>query len=90
MQFTVLETPGHTPGGISFYVKESGLVFTGDTLFEASVGRTDFPGGSMTTLLSSIRDKLFTLPEETCVLSGHGDPTSIGREKKINPFMQGV
>ncbi len=90
MHFTVLETPGHTPGGISFYVKESGLVFTGDTLFEASVGRTDFPGGSMTTLLSSIRDKLFTLPEETCVLSGHGDPTSIGREKKINPFMQGV
>lgn len=90
MCFAVLETPGHTPGGLSFYEKGAGIVFTGDTLFECSVGRTDFPGGSMTTLIESIREKLFTLPEETHVLSGHGDPTSIGREKKMNPFVQGA
>ena len=88
MHFEVLETPGHTPGGISFYEKGTGIVFTGDTLFEGSVGRTDFPGGSMTTLIESIREKLFTLPAETYVLSGHGDPTDIGREKKMNPFVQ--
>ncbi len=90
MCFEVLETPGHTPGGVSFYEKETGIVFTGDTLFEGSVGRTDFPGGSMATLVESIREKLFTLPEETHVLSGHGEPTTVGREKKMNPFVQGA
>ena len=90
MDFEVLETPGHTPGGVSYYEKSSGIVFTGDSLFESSIGRTDFPGGSMSTLVMSIKNQLFILPDETHVLSGHGDPTSIGREKKYNPFLQGV
>lgn len=85
----VLETPGHTPGGLSFYDKKEGLVFTGDTLFQGSVGRTDFPGGSMTTLLTSIRSELFTLPDTTHVLPGHGEPTTIGAEKRTNPFLAG-
>lgn len=85
----VLETPGHTPGGLSFYDKKEGLVFTGDTLFQGSVGRTDFPGGSMTTLLTSIRSELFTLPDATHVLPGHGEPTTIGAEKRSNPFLAG-
>ena len=90
MDFEVLETPGHTPGGVSYYEKSAGIVFTGDSLFESSIGRTDFPGGSMSTLVMSIKNQLFMLPDETHVLSGHGDPTSIGREKKYNPFLQGV
>ncbi len=85
----VLETPGHTPGGLSFYDKKEGLVFTGDTLFQGSVGRTDFPGGSMTTLLAGIRSELFTLPDATHVLPGHGEPTTIGVEKRTNPFLAG-
>lgn len=89
MDLEVLETPGHTPGGLSFYDRKDGLVFTGDTLFEGSVGRTDFPGGSMTTLLTSIRKELFTLPEATHVLPGHGEPTAIGTEKRTNPFLAG-
>ncbi len=90
LDFEVLETPGHTPGGVSYYEKNSGIVFTGDTLFQESIGRTDFPGGSMTTLIMSVKNQLFTLPDETYVLSGHGDPTTIEREKKYNPFLQGV
>lgn len=90
MDFEVLDTPGHTPGGISFYCKKERLVFTGDALFQGSVGRTDFPGGSMTTLIESIRKELFTLPDDTYVLSGHGNPTTIGDEKASNPFVQGV
>lgn len=89
MDLEVLETPGHTPGGLSFYDRKDGLVFTGDTLFEGSVGRTDFPGGSMTTLLTSIRKELFTLPDATHVLPGHGEPTTIGTEKRTNPFLAG-
>lgn len=87
MDFTVLETPGHTPGGISFYEEKEGIVFTGDSLFEGSIGRTDFPGGSMTVLVESIRKKLFALPDTVHVLSGHGNPTTIGREKRSNPFV---
>ncbi len=85
----VLETPGHTPGGLSFYDWKDNLVFTGDTLFQGSVGRTDFPGGSMTTLLTSIRKELFLLPDATNVLPGHGEPTTIGTEKRTNPFLAG-
>lgn len=85
----VLETPGHTPGGLSFYDEKDGIVFTGDTLFQGSVGRTDFPGGSMTTLITSIRRELFTLPDAVHVLPGHGEPTSIGTEKRTNPFLAG-
>ncbi len=84
----IIHTPGHTPGSICIYT--NGHVFTGDTLFVAAVGRTDLPGGSTATLLSSIRGKLYTLPEETIVWPGHdyGDAPSstIGREKAENPF----
>lgn len=86
----VLETPGHTPGGLSFYSEKEKLVFTGDALFQSSIGRTDFPGGSMTILVENIRRALFSLPDETVVLSGHGNPTSIGAEKTSNPFLIGV
>jgi hydroxyacylglutathione hydrolase len=85
LEFTVLETPGHSPGGISF----SGLhcVFVGDVLFAGSIGRTDLPGGSHQTLLNSIRKKLLTLPDDTIIYSGHGPSTTIGEEKRLNPFV---
>jgi glyoxylase-like metal-dependent hydrolase (beta-lactamase superfamily II) len=85
----VLHTPGHTPGGISLYSESEGLVFVGDTLFADSVGRTDFPGGDMEQLLAGIRTKLFALPDNTVVYPGHGMRTTIGREKRVNPFVQG-
>ncbi len=87
--FTVIETPGHTPGGLSFYLAKERLVFTGDSLFQGSIGRTDFPGGSMRQLVEGIQKNLFPLPDDTLVLSGHGNPTTIGREKKGNPFLMG-
>jgi glyoxylase-like metal-dependent hydrolase (beta-lactamase superfamily II) len=86
VKLLVLHTPGHTPGGISLYSKQDGVVFVGDTLFADSIGRTDFPGGSMSQLLDSVREKLFTLPEETKVYPGHGPATTIAREKEYNPF----
>ena len=86
LTFTVLETPGHTPGGVSYYFPDEKAVFTGDALFYRSLGRTDFPGGDHDTLLHSIRKVLFALPEETAVLPGHGPATSIGNERRNNPF----
>ncbi len=86
MTFTVLHTPGHTPGGCCFYFPREGVLVAGDTLFAGSVGRTDFPGGSMTQLVTGIKEKLFALPDETQVLCGHGESTSIGDEKRWNPF----
>lgn len=85
LSFTVLEVPGHTPGGIALYTP--GIVFVGDSLFAGSIGRTDLPGGSTETLLHSIRDQLLTLPEETIVYPGHGPATTIGSEQKTNPFL---
>jgi glyoxylase-like metal-dependent hydrolase (beta-lactamase superfamily II) len=82
--FKVLHTPGHTPGGISLATDK--VVFVGDTLFSGSIGRTDFPGGDFDTLIRSIHTKLFTLPDETTVYTGHMEPTSIGKEKRTNPF----
>lgn len=82
----VLSTPGHSPGGLSFYFPEAGLVVVGDTLFQRSVGRTDFPGGDLETLMRSIHTQLFVLPPETLAYPGHGDPTRIGEEKLGNPF----
>lgn len=82
----VISTPGHTAGGTCYYFEEGGFVVCGDTLFAESVGRTDFPTGSMGTLVRSIREKLFVLPEETTAYPGHGDSTTIGHEKKYNPF----
>jgi len=84
----VLHTPGHTPGGISLYSKQDSLVFVGDTLFAGSVGRTDFPSASFTQLVRSIKEKLFTLPDETLCLPGHGPTTTIAQEKTHNPFLQ--
>lgn len=82
----VIETPGHTEGSCCYYAEEAGILVAGDTLFEESVGRSDFPTGSTGTLVRSIQDKLFILPDETKVYPGHGDSTTIGHEKKYNPF----
>lgn len=79
-------TPGHTVGGMCYYFPQAGILFSGDTLFEESVGRTDFPGGSMSNLIDSIREKLFVLPEAVRVYPGHGPITSIKNEKMFNPF----
>lgn len=81
----VIHTPGHTPGGISLYT--NGIVFVGDTLFSGSIGRTDFPGGDFNTLISSIKTKLFNMKDDIRVFSGHGPETSIGIEKRHNPFV---
>jgi len=88
IKLKVLHTPGHTPGGISLYSEQEGIVFVGDTLFADSVGRTDFPGGSMNQLIKSIKEKLLTLPDETIVYPGHGPTTTIAQEKASNPFLQ--
>jgi hydroxyacylglutathione hydrolase len=84
----VFHTPGHTPGGISLYAKDDGIVFVGDALFAGSVGRTDFPGGDMAQLIASIKEKLLSLPDETIVYPGHGPATTIARERSHNPFLQ--
>ncbi len=83
----VIETPGHTPGGVCFLVDKS--LFTGDTLFNGTIGRTDFVGGSFETLVSSVRERLATLPEDTKVYPGHGPSTTIGLEKRQNPYILG-
>lgn len=85
--FTIIHTPGHTPGGVSLYDGD-GILFSGDTLFLESIGRTDLPGGSMHVLLNSIRKNLWPLPDQTRVLPGHGPETTIGHEKDVNPFVQ--
>ncbi len=82
----VLHTPGHSDGGICLVT--DGLVFSGDTLFAESIGRCDFPGGSEVTLIRAIKDKLMPLPDDTKVLPGHGPGTTIGWERKCNPFLQ--
>lgn len=86
MSCRVIATPGHTAGGCCYYFEEAGFLVAGDTLFAESVGRTDFPTGSMSTLVRSIQEKLFVLPEETKVYPGHGESTTIGHEKKYNPY----
>lgn len=85
----VLHTPGHTPGQVAYYVQELALVVVGDTLFFGSVGRTDLPGGDMEALSRSIRERLYALPDDTVVVPGHGNRTTIGREKRENPFVRG-
>ena len=85
LHFTVLHTPGHSPDGISLY--GHGIVFTGDTLFNYGIGRTDFPGCSHDQLMDSIQNKLMTLPDETIVYPGHGPSTTIGEERRGNPFL---
>ena len=87
----VRHTPGHCPGGVCLAVsrdgEETATLFVGDTLFAGSIGRTDLPGGDLATLLRSIREVLFRYPDDTIVWSGHGDQTTIGRERKTNPFL---
>ncbi len=83
----VIHTPGHSPGGICLLDESDGVVFVGDTLFQGSIGRTDFPGGSYSQLVDGIRKKLLTLPDETKVLTGHGGMTTIGDEKRFNAFL---
>lgn len=86
MDFQVIFTPGHTQGSCCYYFEEAGFLISGDTLFEESVGRTDFPTGSMSQIVRSIVDKLYILPDDTKVYPGHGEQTTIGHEKKYNPF----
>ena len=84
----ILFTPGHSPGSVSFYHEEGGFVIGGDVLFNGSIGRTDLPGGDYATLINSIQQQLFTLPDETKVYSGHGPMTTVGLEKMNNPFVK--
>ncbi len=86
VRFEVRHTPGHSPGGI--VLVGEGIVFSGDTLFQFSIGRTDFPGGSYEQLMTSIFKQLMVLPDETPVYPGHGPDTTIGMERKVNPFVQ--
>ena len=83
----VLHTPGHTEGGSCYYIREIGVLFSGDTLFCGSVGRTDFPGGSMSEIVRSIKEKVMVLPDDTKVYPGHGEGTSVGYERVNNPFL---
>ena len=87
MTCKVIATPGHTAGGCCYYFEEAGFLLSGDTLFAESVGRTDFPTGSMSTLVRSVRERLFVLPDDTKVYPGHGESTTIGHEKEYNPFL---
>lgn len=82
----VIATPGHTSGSCCFYFEDAGILVSGDTLFEESVGRSDLPTGSGSQLSRSVKEKLFVLPDETAVFPGHGDSTTIGHEKQYNPF----
>lgn len=86
--FRVLHTPGHSPGGVTFWCEGLNLAFVGDALFAGSIGRTDFPGADHATLVRSVREKLYTLPDGAKVLPGHGPRTTIGREKLSNPFVR--
>ena len=83
----VLHTPGHSPGGISLWIPGEGVVFSGDALFREGVGRTDFPGSDRDALAVSIRERLFALPDETVVYPGHGPATTIGHERRYNPWV---
>lgn len=87
LHMRVLFTPGHTPGGCCYYFPREDVLFSGDSLFRGSVGRTDFPGGSMHTLVDSVRNKLMSLPENTIVYPGHDIETTIEQERMYNPFL---
>ena len=83
----IINTPGHTPGGICFYEEADGVLLSGDSLFQGAIGRCDLPGGNMQTLVRALSEKVMTLPEQVCVLPGHGPTTTIGREKLMNPYL---
>ena len=84
----IIHAPGHSPGSVMFYSDKESLLITGDVLFEGSIGRTDLEGGSYTAIMNSINSKILVLPPETIVYPGHGGFTTIGKEKKMNPFLQ--
>lgn len=86
----VLDTPGHTPGSISLWIPTEKKLLAGDTIFRDSIGRTDLPGGDSRQILESIREKLLPLPDEAVVIPGHGEMTTMGREKEFNYFLQGL
>ncbi len=88
VRLRVLYTPGHTPGHVCFYEADEGVLFDGDVLFRRGIGRTDLPGGSFQQLMDSIQRVLFALPDETVVYSGHGPATTIGEEKRLNPWLK--
>jgi hydroxyacylglutathione hydrolase len=87
LRLRVLHTPGHSPGHVTFYEAQEGAVFDGDVLFAQGIGRSDLPGGSYEALMQSINQTLMSLPDETLVYSGHGPVTSIGRERRFNPWL---
>lgn len=87
MKFKALHTPGHTEGGVCFVEEANKVIFSGDTLFDGSIGRCDLPGGSLDVLLSSIHEKLLVYPDETLIYPGHGEPTNIKNEKLNNPYL---
>jgi glyoxylase-like metal-dependent hydrolase (beta-lactamase superfamily II) len=87
ISLSVLETPGHSPGGISLVTSDGKLCFAGDTLFAGSIGRTDLPGGDYHTLIASIKTKLLPLGDDVKVLPGHGPSTTLGVERRYNPFL---
>ncbi|NUN09386.1 MAG: MBL fold metallo-hydrolase [Ignavibacteriaceae bacterium] len=87
-KFRIISTPGHSEDGKSFYSESAGICFTGDALFHESIGRTDLPGGNLNVLISTIKDKLFVLPDKTVILAGHGQRSFIGHEKLNNPFLR--
>ena len=85
----VCHTPGHSPGHVIFNLQDAGLVFCGDIIFQRSIGRTDFPGGSTQAIFASIRQEILSLPDETRLLPGHGPETTVGEERRLNPFLTG-
>ena len=88
-EFKVITTPGHTPGGVCYFCEKAGFLLAGDSLFAGSIGRCDFPRSNMDDLLTSLKEKILILPDDTKVLSGHGPDTTIGREKTDNPYLNG-
>lgn len=87
-QLQVIETPGHTPGGICLYCRQENILFSGDSLFQQSIGRTDFPGGNAFSLITSLKERVITLPDNTKVYPGHGGTTTIGQERLYNPYFR--
>lgn len=87
--FKVITTPGHTPGGVCYYCEKANFLIAGDSLFAGSVGRCDFPRGNMEDLITSLKNKILVLPDDTTVLPGHGPDTTVGREKEDNPYLNG-
>jgi glyoxylase-like metal-dependent hydrolase (beta-lactamase superfamily II) len=88
-KFEIRHTPGHSPGHVVFVLKDANLVFCGDLIFQRSVGRTDLPGGSSQELLNSIRREILSMPDDTRLLPGHGPATTVGEERRFNPFLTG-